>query len=313
MIRQALVQLRAASLLAVFAALTGSHAFAQNEAAPVYDHLRCYRARDSVKAMALADLITNEAQREVLPSETGCSIVVNSQEFCVPIDKQRKPLSSKDAPYGGFMGFPLKNDFLCYKVRCLQTEGQLPTSLKVIDQFGEHTMSGFKTATICTPAYKDSIPVYETPILYTQIISQTFSLKDRQVSFRLLTSESQEYHLASIAASTIPAGWTLLSATEDLTSRNCPVGVPTLGEDGSACTQVWDIQYQLDPSVCDLNGNHAYTFDVECNPAMPDCTLVDPAAPDEVVTFATGSDNFCAAAPTAAPGLSTTLLRSRGR
>lgn len=313
MIRQIKVQLRAVLLLAVFTALTTSRAFAQNETAPVYDHLRCYRARDSVKAMALADLITNEAQREVLPSETGCSIVVNSQEFCVPIDKQRKALGSKDAPYGDFVGFPLKNDFLCYKVRCLQTEGQLPTSLKVIDQFGEHTMSGFKTATICTPAYKDTTPVYETPTLYAQIISQNFDLKDRQASYRLLTSEPQEYHLASISASSIPAGWTLLSATEDLTSRNCPPGVPTLGEEGNACTQVWDIQYQLAPSVCDLDGNHTYTFDVDCNPAMPDCTLVNPAAPDEVVTFATASDDFCAAPPAAAPRLSTTLLRSRAR
>jgi hypothetical protein len=235
--------------------------------------------------------------------------VVNSQEFCVPIDKQRKALGSKDAPYGDFVGFPLKNDFLCYKVRCSQTEGQLPTSLKVIDQFGEHTMSGLKTATVCTPAYKDLTPVYETPVLFSTLISQVFDRQYRKVSFRSVTSESQEYYLASIAPTSVPAGWTLLSATEDVAARNCPPGVPTLGEEGNDCLQYWDILYQLDVSVCDLNGTHTFTFDVGCNPSMPDCILANPAAPDAVVSWITTSYNFCTMAQGADPKLRSAVDR----
>jgi len=315
MLEHAPVRLRTALLFAILAVLPTGQASAQNEVAPVYDHLRCYKARDNVKAMALADLITNEEQRALLPSEKGCYIVVNSQEFCVPVSKQRQPLASKDAPYGDFVGFPLKNDFLCYKVRCSETQGQLPASVKVVDQFGEHTMSGFKTATVCTPAYKETTPVYETPVLYAQIIRQTFDLKNKTVNFRLLTDESQEYYLAAITPASVPAGWSVVSASEDVASRNCPPGTPTLGEEGGGCTQFWDIQYQLDPTVCDLNGSHTFTFDVDCNPAMPDCTLANPAAPDATMTFVTTSDNFCTTTPAAAPKMSATsqFQRPRGR
>ncbi len=279
---------------------------AQNDNVPLYDHLRCYKASDSVRAMALADLITNDAQRELLPDEADCSIVVNSQEFCVPVDKKRKPIPpitirgvtiNRDAPYGDFAGFGLKNDFLCYKVRCSQTQGVLPRTLKVIDQFGPHNLVNLKTTTLCTPAYKESVRVYETPILQSAIVEQQFDPVNRQVSFRLLTSESQEYYLASIANVARPVGWALLSASEDVAARDCPPGIPTLGEEGNHCNQFWDLVYQVAPEICELNGNHSYSFDVDCNPAMPHCDLANPAAPDATVDFATDSATFCEEIP----------------
>ncbi len=105
-------------------------------------------------------------------------------------------------------------------------------------------------------------------------------------------SESQEYYLVSIANIALPAGWNLLSASEDVAARNCPAGIPTLGEEGNFCNQYWDLVYQLDLAVCTLNGNHTFSFDVGCNPATPHCDLVDPAAPDEFINFMTVSDNF---------------------
>jgi hypothetical protein len=59
-----------------------------------YDHMRCYKIKDSARFSALATLRTNPAQSELLPDEYDCRIVVRSQELCVPVAKDSWRLRS---------------------------------------------------------------------------------------------------------------------------------------------------------------------------------------------------------------------------
>lgn len=267
------------------------------------DHLKCYKIKDEHRYEAAASLYTNEKLMQLLPSESDCRILVNSKEFCVPVEKQRVPSGRpKEAPSFSIAGHELRNNFLCYKVKCSYMSGVLPGSMTVVDQFGSRDISGFKTQTLCTPAsvYDDPAPVFALTRLRIEVASLAPPRFGR-LKLRVVTSVDAEFMINSLVLPTSPAGVTPQSVVEDIAARDCPGGTPLLGPSGG-CTQSWDVEYTIDDSLCVVDGNYSWTFDVGCNTNMPDCDLVDPAEPDVTTTAVLVSSDFCAG-----PGLETEM------
>lgn len=120
-----------------------------------FDHLKCYKVKDASSFSATADLFPSDSL--TYESDAGCSIKVRSRQLCVPVSKG---LLTSDSPQLDIGGIDLANAFLCYKVRCPAT--QLPPTIQMSDQFGTHTLSGLRTATVCTPAITGTPPVTTT-------------------------------------------------------------------------------------------------------------------------------------------------------
>ena len=114
-------------------------------AAQSYDHLRCFRVKDSVASFAA---ITNLTPRDStnFPVASGCTLKARSRELCIPVDKDR----TDQGPSLEVSGSDLTSAFLCYTAKC---RGEaLPDSLLMSDQFGSHPLSGFHTSRLCAPA-----------------------------------------------------------------------------------------------------------------------------------------------------------------
>ncbi|MFP6663322.1 MAG: hypothetical protein VCC00_03875 [Deltaproteobacteria bacterium] len=118
---------------------------ASAEAKPMDDHLACFKIKDSAKLRVKLNLLANEAQ--VRYSIRGCKMKARADEFCVPATKL--VTYGEHSPIGGQT---LRNDFLCYKLRCEQQGYQKRQWVK--DQFGRRQIGAFKPARICTPAWK---------------------------------------------------------------------------------------------------------------------------------------------------------------
>lgn len=274
--------------------MTATSAFSSN----LNDHLRCYKVKDEHRFLANANLFTNPAQAALLPSENGCKIVVNSTEFCVPVKKERlQGFGPHEAPTSTFIGQELENDFLCYKVKCKETLGALPSKLEVEDQFGTRFISGLRTDTVCAPARKRALLGYDAPRVGSAVTAQRLinsAQNSRVLELEVTTETDADFMLLSIIPPILaPAGYSLLSAMEDVAARSCPGGVPVYGESGVGCTQVWALKFSIAPSRCYLDGSFTFALDVGCNSTMPHCDLVDPAEPNVIVSFSVVSDDFC--------------------
>jgi hypothetical protein len=143
------------ALLAAIAVAAAAATPAGAQPAPPYDHLTCFKMRDSFgaadsKFTALASFESLQAQFGISPA---CRVRVKATQFCVPARKQLD--DSGGAPVTDFVGQPLDNDFICYKVACPKIPEGIP-DLEVEDQFGRRSLTGFKNSiqTICTPARK---------------------------------------------------------------------------------------------------------------------------------------------------------------
>jgi hypothetical protein len=135
-------------------------AVAPMPAAAQFDHLECYKIKDSHKFEATADLVP--ALTPPFPVAAGCEIQVKGRQYCVAVDKQ---LTSSTAPSVEFPTTDVASDFLCYKVKCPKAD---ISDTEVTDQFGTRTISRFKTIQICAPAVVGPPPPFtctaQTPL-----------------------------------------------------------------------------------------------------------------------------------------------------
>ena len=117
--------------------------------AQVPDHLKCYKVKDALKLSGTVDLNTPQ-----FGADAGCT-VSKAKLFCVPATKTNVAVTDKTTgtpitplPVSG----PQPGDHLCYKVQC----PSIPPDQSVTDQFGNRSVTKFKAALVCTPAFKGS-------------------------------------------------------------------------------------------------------------------------------------------------------------
>ena len=116
------------------------------------DHLHCYKIKDPLKLQATVDLDSPQ-----FGVAEGCT-VGKAKMFCVPAAKTVISATDKTTgdpidplPISG----PTPGDHLCYKVRCPEP---YPADTEISDQFGNRTLTKFKTSLLCTPAIKGPPP-----------------------------------------------------------------------------------------------------------------------------------------------------------
>jgi hypothetical protein len=112
------------------------------------DHLLCSRMTDPLQVSAALDL---QAQMQPEFNQQGCMLGKPFQ-FCVPATKSnvQPPPTSPN-----IVGEPLKNDYICYLVKCPK-----PTvpDRTVADQFGQRLQRNYKPFSVCVPAQKAAPP-----------------------------------------------------------------------------------------------------------------------------------------------------------
>ncbi len=142
------------SRLVLTAALTLLPVAAQAQ----FDHLTCFKAKDSGKFSAL---VTLNAIQDAFDPPAQCQVVGKAKLFCVPTEKTVDQLIINKMPavplaVPGTTPLP---DTVCYKVKC-------PTATiaadEIVDQFGVRTFSKFKAQYLCAPAFKTA-PVCALP------------------------------------------------------------------------------------------------------------------------------------------------------
>ncbi|MCC6850399.1 MAG: hypothetical protein IT294_18060 [Deltaproteobacteria bacterium] len=123
---------------------------AQGVAAGKLDHLVCYEMKDSLTVEALVDL---KAELQPEFDQARCR-VVKPTKFCVPTTK----ILLQPGPGPDIVGQPLRDDYVCYLVKC--PRGALPPipAKLVGDQFGRHRQTKYKPVELCVPARKAAVP-----------------------------------------------------------------------------------------------------------------------------------------------------------
>ncbi len=134
-------RLAAAAVACCAVLLTGAGAQAQ-----LFDHLKCYKLKDSASFSAQAALDALHAEF----ADESCAVKGKGRLYCTPVDKTVVDYQAK----GGltqvpFSGQALTDDRICYKVKC---PGAGPTSLEITDQFGTRGAGQLKPQLLCTPA-----------------------------------------------------------------------------------------------------------------------------------------------------------------
>jgi hypothetical protein len=152
----------AASALVLGAASGVTPAAAQ---APVFDHMKCYKVRDSQPSKTytsdLAPELTQDFQLE--PGDRivggslvkGCRIKVPAKYFCIDVDDQdTHDVVPPYNPSQWTVDGPKSGERLCYKLSCPRT---LPKTLSVIDQFGTRDVTLLGVAQyLCTPVVRQN-------------------------------------------------------------------------------------------------------------------------------------------------------------
>jgi len=111
---------------------------------PALDHLKCYTIKDSLQpAKFQADL------RNQFGLEKGCVIALPARLLCVETDKR---ITSAEVPPGGGPSGRPAGHFLCYSVRCPDSEN--PFKVPVQDQFGTRRIAVDRARLLCAPANK---------------------------------------------------------------------------------------------------------------------------------------------------------------
>jgi len=120
-------------------------------AAGKLDHLTCYKMKDDLKVNALVNLRA-ELQPEF--NQANCR-VVKPTKFCVPTTKI---VLSTENPGPEIVGQPLRDDYICYLLKCEQGFfPPIPAKL-VADQFGRHRQGKYQPVEVCVPARKAQVP-----------------------------------------------------------------------------------------------------------------------------------------------------------
>jgi hypothetical protein len=107
--------------------------------AVTFDHLKCYKVRDSApKRSYAADIVG------ITPEELGCTIKVPGALFCI----QTAKMNVAPSPPGGGDG-PAAYPYLCYKIKCRRGA---PHTLQWSDQFGTRPITPIVSRLVCAPA-----------------------------------------------------------------------------------------------------------------------------------------------------------------
>jgi len=109
------------------------------------DHLKCYKAKDTVKVFKKASVNLETLQAEF--DTEDCEIKAGSKRICFPASKTvTEVVDGDDAP---FPAPELMDVQVCYKLKCPKKDVALPF---VVDQFGSRAMEKFKASMLCGPA-----------------------------------------------------------------------------------------------------------------------------------------------------------------
>ena len=125
----------------------------------VDSHLVCHRANnlDPTPTQAIkAKFAANLNQQEY--SLDSCRINTRKIELCVPATKRVSYFAGTQYPQvladNGVEPQPIKNDFLCYKMRCRDND-ERPREQIVADQFGQKKIELLpRVYKVCVPAWK---------------------------------------------------------------------------------------------------------------------------------------------------------------
>jgi hypothetical protein len=107
----------------------------------VFDHLECFKPKDTVKLKAVTDLVGPGVY-----AATGCKLGP-AKKYCTPVIKQ---VTTSNVPVVPLPGQNLTNDFICYKMKC----PKVALTQGVADQFGTRTLTKLKQQELCVPAQK---------------------------------------------------------------------------------------------------------------------------------------------------------------
>ncbi len=109
--------------------------------AAVYDHLECFKPKDTVKLKAVADLVAPG-----LYAASGCKLGP-ATNYCTPAIKI---VTVSNVPVIPLPGQNLTTDYICYKMKC----PKVALIQGVVDQFGPRTLVKLKQQQLCVPAQK---------------------------------------------------------------------------------------------------------------------------------------------------------------
>jgi len=131
------------------------------DAQPVFDHMKCYVIRDSLRSdQYTADLVPKDTDTFATePGDTivggfvqrGCRIKIPAKFYCIDISKQNpRQVNPPHDPGQWTVPGSESGDRLCYKLKCPNVQGK---TLRVVDQFGTRDIT-LKTRVnwLCTPA-----------------------------------------------------------------------------------------------------------------------------------------------------------------
>lgn len=117
------------------------------------DHLKCYKIKDPHSYKATVNLVSAQ-----FGAENGCEVKVKGRYYCTPVTKQ---VVQTNAPVAAVTGDDLTDDRICYKMKCATST---ITDQSVTDQFGTRTLSKFKPALVCTPAFTGTASTTTTTV-----------------------------------------------------------------------------------------------------------------------------------------------------
>lgn len=245
-----------------------------------FDHMQCYKVRDSAKFDASATLDALQSQFDI---GADCSIKGarnKGKRFCVPVSKTVTAFEDKSRtgiPQVDLDGQEQFFDSICYKVKC--PDGNIPPLL-VTDQFGTRTIKDFKTDMLCVPAVK-GVPTTTTtststttttlpPVVCTddvfQCVDGTVVSRDpdNDCEFFRCPCDNADCSLLKCAVTVCPDNVTFYGCTGECYED------PNTGEDSCVTP----------PSVCDQTTTTTTTTTSSTTTTSLDCSLVRCADPN---------------------------------
>ena len=76
--------------------------------------------------------------------------MIKASKFCVPTSKVVVQATTTGP---AVVGQPLRDDYICYRIKCPDTSAPIPNKL-VADQFGQREVKNFRPFEVCVPAKK---------------------------------------------------------------------------------------------------------------------------------------------------------------
>jgi hypothetical protein len=143
--------------------------------AQTYDHLQCFKVRDT------RTFSSAEVDLDAMLAEFGlqaCSIKGRAKKLCVPAEKT--VTSIEDGSVIPSTSEELGALRLCYKLRC---PASTAPAMTVSDQFGSRSVDSFKAVELCTPANEGPPPTVTTTTSTTTTSTTLVDLDDLDDTF----------------------------------------------------------------------------------------------------------------------------------